>query len=49
MRYSFMNIPGRIVERSGELIIRLVKNNPALDLLVGARKKIMALSWVPSG
>ena len=48
IRFSLINIPGRIVERSRELIIRLAKNNPAVDLLIEARSRIMALSWAPS-
>ncbi|MDO8722258.1 MAG: IS1380 family transposase, partial [Syntrophales bacterium] len=34
IRFSFINIPGRIVERSRELIIRLVKGHPAMDLFL---------------
>ena len=49
LRFSMINIPGRIVEHSRELIIRLVKNNPAVNLLIEARRRIMALSNVPSG
>lgn len=49
IRFSLINIPGRIVERSRELIIRLVKGNPVVDLLLEARRQIMALSWMPSG
>jgi hypothetical protein len=49
VRFSLINIPGRIVERSRGLIIRLVKNNPAVTLLLEARRRIMALSSVPSG
>jgi hypothetical protein len=49
IRFSFINIPGRIVERSRELIIRLVKDHPAIDLLIEARCRIMALVPVPSG
>ena len=49
IRYSFINIPGRIVERSRELIIRLVKGQPAMDLFLEARSRIMALVPVPSG
>jgi hypothetical protein len=49
LRFSMINIPGRIVEHSRELIIRLVKNNPAVNLLIEARRRIMALSSVPSG
>ncbi|MFZ4441602.1 MAG: IS1380 family transposase [Syntrophales bacterium] len=49
IRFSFINIPGRIVERSRELIIRLVKNHPAVDFFIEARSRIMALVPVPSG
>jgi hypothetical protein len=43
IRFSFINIPGRIVERSRELIIRLVKSHPALELYLEARRRIMAI------
>jgi hypothetical protein len=49
IRYSFINIPGRIVERSRELIIRLVKGHPAFNLFLEVRSRIMALVPVPSG
>ena len=49
IRFSFINIPGHIVERSRELIIRLVKGHPAVDLLLEARSRIMALVPVSSG
>ena len=49
IRFSFINIPGRIIERSRELIIRLVKGNSAINLLLEARTRIMALTWAPSG
>jgi len=49
IRFSFINIPGRIVERSRELIIRLVKGHPAMDLFLEARSRIRALVPVPSG
>ncbi|MFZ2948902.1 MAG: IS1380 family transposase [Desulfuromonadaceae bacterium] len=48
IRFSLINIPGRIVERSRELIIRLAKDNPAVALLLEARSRIMTLSWAPS-
>ena len=47
IRFSFINIPGRIVERSRELIIRLVKGHPALELYLEARRRIMAMIPVP--
>jgi hypothetical protein len=46
MRFSFINIPGRIVERSRALIVRLVKGHPALELYREARRRIMAMTPV---
>ncbi len=46
IRFSFINIPGRIVERSRELIIRLVKGYPAFELYLEARRRIMAMTPV---
>jgi len=34
---------GRIVERSGELIIRLVKGHPALELYLVACRRILGM------
>jgi hypothetical protein len=47
IRFSFINIPGRIVERSRALIIRLVKGHPALELYLEARRRIMAMAFAP--
>jgi len=47
IRFSLINIPGRIVERSRELIVRLVKGHPALVLYLEARRRIMAIIPVP--
>jgi hypothetical protein len=47
IRFSFINIPGRIVERSRELIIRLVKDHPALDLYLEARCRILGMIPAP--
>lgn len=49
IRFSLINIPGRIVERSRELIIRLIKGHPAFDLFLEARNRIMALVPAPAG
>jgi len=49
VRFSFINLPGRVITRSRSLIIRLTKNNPAMELLINARKKIAMLQPVPSG
>jgi hypothetical protein len=49
IRFSFINIAGRIVERSGALIIRLTKGNPILDLYLEVRRRIMAMIPFPAG
>ncbi len=49
IRFSLINLPGRVVKRSRRLIIRLTKNHPSLELLVEARKKIAMLKPVPCG
>ena len=48
IRFSFINLPGRVVIRYRGLIIRLTKNNPSMELLINARKKIAMLQPVPS-
>jgi hypothetical protein len=47
IRFSLINIPGRIVERSRELIIRLVKGHPAFEVYLEARRRIMAMALAP--
>jgi hypothetical protein len=49
IRFSLIHVPGRIIERSREMIIRLVKGSTASELLIAARQRIMALCPVPSG
>jgi hypothetical protein len=49
IRFSLINIPGRIVERSRQLIIRLVKGHPAFELYLEARRRIAGLIPVPAG
>jgi len=49
VRFSFINLPGRVLKRSRGLIIRLTKNNPSMELLINARKKIAMLQPVPTG
>ena len=49
IRFSFINLPGRVVTRSRSLIIRLTKNNPTMELLINAREKIAMLQPVPTG
>jgi hypothetical protein len=47
IRFSLINIPGRIVERSRELIIRLAKGHPALEIYRGARRQILEMAPAP--
>ena len=49
VRFSLINLPGRVVKRSRHFIIRLTKNHPSLELLVEARKKIAMLKPEPCG
>jgi hypothetical protein len=49
VRFSLINLPGRVVKRSRGLVIRLTKNHPSLEVLVEARKKIALLKPAPCG
>ena len=49
IRFSLINLPGRIIERSRQLIIRLTRNDMALELLLAARRRIQALASLPAG
>ena len=51
IRFSIINLPGRIIKRSRSLILRLSKNHPSYGVLLIARKRIARLSgvWAPSG
>ena len=49
IRFSFINLPGRAVNPSRNLIIRLSKNKPVLELLINVSKKIAMQKPVPSG
>jgi hypothetical protein len=40
VRFSLINLPGRVLKRSRRLIIQQSKNYPSLELLIEARKKI---------
>jgi hypothetical protein len=44
IRFSVINLPGRIVEHARQLIIRIVKNHPSFALLVETRQRIMRLA-----
>lgn len=49
IRFSLINVPGRIIERSRELIIRLAKDRQTFILFLEARSRIMGLVSAPSG
>jgi len=51
IRYSVINIPGRVVTHSRRLILRLSQGHPAYDIFVEARRRIAMLSgaWSPPG
>jgi len=51
IRFSIINIPGRIIKRSRELFLRLSKGHPSYGVLLEARKRIAMYNgiWDPSG
>lgn len=44
VRFSLINLPGRIIEHARDLIIRLARNHPSFALLIEARRRIMRLA-----
>ena len=49
IRFSLINLPGRVIERSRGLIVRLSKNHPGFDWLIDIRSRIAGLVPEPSG
>lgn len=51
IRFSIINIPGRVITHSRSLILRLSKGHPSYDIFIEARRKIALLNgaWLPSG
>ena len=49
IRFSIINIPGRIIKRSRSLFLRLSKGHPSYDILITVRKRIAMLQGAPSG
>jgi hypothetical protein len=49
IRFSLIGLPGRVMKHARGLIVRLVKNHPALAVLVKARRRIMERAHGPSG
>lgn len=49
IRFSLINLPARVMERSRQLFVRVAQNHPCFEWLVRIRAKIATLSPVPSG
>lgn len=49
LRYSFINLPGRVIHHARRLIIRVSDTGDALAQLISARKAIRALAQGPAG
>jgi hypothetical protein len=49
IRFALINLPGRVIERSRRLIIRLSRNHASFDWLIDIRLRIAALVPVPVG
>lgn len=49
IRFNLITLPGRVMERSRQLFIRLAGNHPSFDLLLAARQRIMEPGYAPSG
>lgn len=49
IRFGFINLAGRVMERSRQLVIRLSSRHPSTSLLFDVRQKILQLALVPSG
>jgi hypothetical protein len=43
VRYWLINVPGRVILESKELVVRLTRGHPAFELLVKARRRIFLL------
>jgi hypothetical protein len=49
IRFSIINIPGRVIRKGKELIVRLSKGHPGFDLLVNCRRRIARLGALSPG
>ncbi len=49
IRFALINLPGRIMERSRQLIVRLACGHPSNEILFDARKRIICLANGPPG
>jgi len=49
VRFSLINLAGRVLERSRTLIIRLCSGHPSFTVLLEARRRIAAMATAPAG
>lgn len=49
IRFALIHLPGRVMERSRRLIVRLGHGHPSLETLLAARQAIAGLALQPSG
>lgn len=49
IRFSIINISGKVIYKSGKFIVRIVKGHPSFSLLLDARQMIMSFGCLPSG
>jgi len=45
IRFSLINLPGRILNHARELVVRLTKGHPSFEVLLRARQRIMELGY----
>ena len=45
LRFSLINLPGRILLHARQLVVRLAKGHPSLEVLLAARQRIMELGY----
>ncbi|WP_156919746.1 hypothetical protein [Syntrophorhabdus aromaticivorans] len=44
IRFSLINLPGRIMESAHEMTIRITQGHPSPDILLCARQRMMELA-----
>ncbi|MDQ1350166.1 MAG: hypothetical protein QG657_467 [Acidobacteriota bacterium] len=49
IRFGLINIPGRVILEGKELIVRLTRDHPGMELLVHVRRQINRLDAIESG
>ena len=47
IRFGLVNLPGRLVRHGRRMIIRMVSDHPSYGLLIGMRRRILALAADP--